>query len=150
MSQMKRNMKKTIIRNWKTIKSGLPLSNALEILKSQTCEGFGDGPFAIRFTGRSRIITFFSPNEQFYPQDCMEEKWEILVPDLEEETRLTEIREEFVKCNCYFQEIPKAKINHMNLEEIWDKAIDLRLNDDLRYRLLKYFFQEELYKRKKK
>lgn len=138
-----------LIRNWIAIKTSQPIAHALEVLKQQSTPYWANGPYAIRDNKNGRLLTKFDPTEVFSPQEILYDVWDIMVPDDKKEIQLGEIRELFKDCNECFHEVSRIKINHMNMEEIWDATVENLLTDETRYELLKYYFQEKLYKKKK-
>ena len=138
-------MKKKI-RHWKVIKSGLSYSDAIKLFKAQAIDGRLYDNLSIRVGDR-----FFQYGEsnpatvQYYPSELLLDAWEVLIPDTDEEAKCENIRQLVKNSNC--SRLNYAQIDNMTVPELFDRIMD-GLNDDQKYRVLKAFYNEEIYKTK--
>ena len=138
-------MKKKI-RHWKVIKSGLSYLDALNIFTAQAIEGKLYDNLAVRVGerffqyGESNPIT-----ETYYPSEILRSNWEVLIPDTDEEAKCEKIRQLVKDSNC--SRLNYAQIDNMTVPELFDWIMD-GLDDDQKYRVLKAFYNEEIYKTK--
>jgi len=132
-------------RLWKVIKTGLTYSKALSIFKAQAIEGKQYEDLAIQVGDK-----FFSRNsnpelEQYFPSELLNDTWEVLVPDTDEEAKCDKIRQAVKDSNC--SGLNYAQIDNMTIPELFERIMS-GLNNDQMYKVLKAFYNEEIYKTK--
>lgn len=138
-------MKKKI-RHWKVIKSGLSYLDAVNIFTAQAIEGKLYDNLAVRVGERFFQYGVSDPvTETYYPSEILRSEWEVLIPDTDEEAKCENIRQLVKDSNC--SRLNYAQIDNMTVPELFDRIMD-GLNDDQKYRVLKAFYNEEIYKTK--
>lgn len=137
-------MKKKI-RHWKVIKSGLSLIEAINIFKAQAIEGHMYNNLAIRYGDRFFLGDSDPDKETFHISEFLFEEWEVLIPDTDEEAKCDKIRQAVKNSNC--SGLSYDKIDNMTIPELFDRIMN-GLDDDQKYRVLKAFYNEEIYKTK--
>jgi len=138
----------TKIKNWITVHDNLDMSSALHMFTTQSIDDIKHKYVAISIGGRMFEPGVNFDNEQFSPKEIFSNKWEVLIPNDDAEDKMHKIRELIKKENC--MGVSYAKIDHMDLFDIWrhmyDYVIDDR-NPDVLYKLIKHIIENKLYKK---
>lgn len=136
-------------RIWMPFRDYVNTKEALLILCEQTYYKSNiPGPFAIQSQKSKRILTKYSEDEQLTVDEIIN-PWIILIVDTEAEKKTTEIRAllKNVSCSGYSW----AKIDHMSIDDIWQYVVETVNDDEIKkYKLLKYYFEENIYRKKNK
>ena len=130
------------IRNWKVYRDYVSLSEALEILKKGTINGLH--PVCIQHAKTHKHIEKYEESLSFSPKELSNE-WYILVPDNDEEEKNEKIRTLMKESFC--SGLKNDKIDNMTIDEIFEHIFN-RLGKDQKYRMLKYYFENKIYKTK--
>jgi len=132
------------IRNWKILLENVSLETAVTALEQQRIN-LVSGPIAIQ---NSKTWSFYekfdSSTIRFKPSE-IGNTWMILVPDTDAEEKNAKVREWVKESNCSGYNY--NKIDNMTIKEIWE-MVSNKLNEDQQYRMLKYFYENKIYKTK--
>jgi len=138
-------MKKKI-RHWKVIKSGLSYLDAVNIFAAQAIEGKLYDNLAVRVGERFFQYGESDPvAEKYHPSEILRNDWEVLIPDTDDEAKCEKIRQAVKDSNC--SGLNYAQIDNMTIPELFERIMS-HLNKDQMYRVLKAFYNEEIYKTK--
>ena len=140
------------IKNWKLLESGINVVDALNILETQTYKE-KEGIYAIK-SENGRFITPYNcdANNSMDKTTKMsifdiKSSWMVLVPDDEREKLTNEIAQLLKRSN--WTGMTYQEIDHINLPKMW-KNVSEKISDDekLIYKVMKWFFGNEIYKNK--
>ena len=140
------------IKNWKLLESGINVVDALNILETQTYKG-KEGIYAIK-SENGRFITPFNcdANNSMDKTTKMsifdiKSSWMVLVPDDEREKLTNEIAQLLKRSN--WTDMTYQEIDHINLPKMWRNVSEKIGGDEkLMYKVMKWFFEKEMYKNK--
>ena len=134
------------VKNWKIIESGLSLSEAIEIYNKQSYKDYKK-PFAIKSEVSSYLI---SPDTEGYLNNVKLtvyesiSTWNLLAIDDDREDKNNKIIELAKESNCTGW--THAKLEHMSIEDIFN-GVCQTLDNDMKYKLLLYYFNNKIYKK---
>ena len=131
------------IRNWKPIAYGISTADAVNVLCTQRYEN-NEGPFVIQSEKTMRMILTYDGQEHINIKEAGS-TWVILVPDTGKEERDNKVRQMLKDANC--TRLKYDKIDNMTLDEMWDYINDSLLDDDKKYKMIKYFCEAQIYKK---
>lgn len=137
---------KKVIRNWKVLINGVDTANALLALKDQEClNGFCTikGPIAIQSLASRKMFVEWDPSLQLRADEIIG-FWYVLVPDDDKERQKEKIIELAKESNA--TGLKYERLEHMSIEEIWEYITD-HFDDDIKYRMLKWYFENKVYKK---
>lgn len=140
------------IKNWKLLESGINVVDAINVLETQTYKE-KEGIYAIK-SENGRFITPFScdANNSMDKATKMsifdiKSPWMILVPDDEREKLTNEIAQLLKR--SHWTDMPYQEIDHINLPKMWKRVSEKIGGDEkLIYKVMKWFFEKEIYKNK--
>lgn len=134
-------------RNWKVYRDYVTTKEALKVLCEQAYyESEVPAPFAIQSQKSERIITEYLDNSTITIDEAVN-PWRILIIDTELEKKTIEIRGllKNVSCSGYSWQ----KIDNMSLDDIWEYVSEVIARDDKKkYKILKYYFENNIYRKK--
>lgn len=151
-----------LIKNWKLLKSGVSVIDALETFENQSHNGT-EGIYAIKSEKSGRFITPFDKTVTGYRNgrkvfDTSHENdkmsvnevkgsWMILVPDNTKEKMTNEIAQLLKRSN--WTGLTYQHIDHLHLPKMWEYvSANIGEDENLIYKTMKWFFENEIYKNK--
>jgi len=138
------------IKYWKSIGQNLSLKDALKILDSRCYNNLRYDRIGIKLGSLGyKIIDQYDDykNMNFNIKEITSDLWEVVVPDIDEEKKLTKVRD-IIK-NEHFLNLTDEKIDNMDISDIW-KEINNRIvnsDNDIKYRIIKSIVENKLYKK---
>lgn len=140
------------IKNWKLLESGINVVDAINALETQTYKG-NEGIYAIK-SENGRFITPFNCDSNNSMDKAtrmsifdIKSPWMILVPDDEREKLTNEIAQLLKRSN--WTGMSYQEIDHINLPKMWKNVSEkIGCDEKLIYKVMKWFFEREMYKNK--
>ena len=129
------------VKNWKILKPLVSLSDALQVLSTQDCDGI-IGTYAIK-SPTDRLITKYATDLTFSSLEITL-SWMIMVPDDKREAMNDEIISLAKESNA--TGISYNRLDHMDINSLWDDLIQY-FDEKEKYKLLKYYFENKVYKK---
>ena len=135
-----------IIKNWKLLKSGVNVVDAIETIEMQTYQGT-KGDYAIKSERTGRFLTALDKKNERMSIPEIEGEWMILIPDYTKEKMTNEIAQLLKRSN--WTGLTYQHIDHLNLPKMWEYVSEKIGSDEkLIYKTMKWFFENEIYKNK--
>lgn len=139
------NMKK--VKYWKVIANNLTINDVIVAIKEQRFNGVVYDRLGINHKGR--LIDKYDDieAETFKPKEIISNKWELVIPDSDEEKKLAKVRD-IIK-NEHFLNLTDEKIDNMDISDIWNEISNRIANsdNDIKYRIIKSIVENKLYKK---
>ena len=129
------------VKYWKVVLPATDIVSAFKYLDEHN-----DDDVVMRYEGKREVYTLgdlYSDSTKIPVCMTVNDKWEIVTPDTVQEDKLTEIRE-LVKKVAYHYKLSNDKIDHLDLDGLWD-YIDchfIKDNDVVKYDVIKYMFRK--------
>lgn len=135
-----------IIKNWKLLKSGVNVVDAIETIETQTYQGT-KGDYAIKSERTGRFLTALDKKSERMSIPEIEGEWMILIPDDTKEKMTNEMAQLLKRSN--WTGLTYQHIDHLHLPKMWEYVSEKIGNDEkLIYKTMKWFFENEIYKNK--
>lgn len=135
-----------IIKNWKLLKSGVNVVDAIETIETQTYQGT-KGDYAIKSERTGRFLTALDKKNERMSIPEIEGEWMILIPDDTKEKMTNEMAQLLKRSN--WTGLTYQHIDHLHLPKMWEYVSEKIGNDEkLIYKTMKWFFENEIYKNK--
>lgn len=135
-----------IIKNWKLLKSGVNVVDAIETIETQTYQGT-KGDYAIKSERTGRFLTALDKKNERMSIPEIEGEWMILIPDDTKEKMTNEMVQLLKRSN--WTGLTYQHIDHLHLPKMWEYVSEKIGNDEkLIYKTMKWFFENEIYKNK--
>ena len=136
-----------VIKNWKGIINLIGVTQALDILKTQTYPAFNveRGTYAIKSEASGRMLVCYNTELTLNANEILG-TWTILIPDTDKEEKLEEVRKLMKDSNASGLSYPH--IDNMNINQIWERVSYLiSLDETQMYKMLKHYYKENVYKK---
>lgn len=134
------------IKNWKLLKSGVNVVDAIETIETQTYQGT-QGDYAIKSERTGRFLTALDKKNERMSIPEIEGEWMILIPDDTKEKMTNEMAQLLKRSN--WTGLTYQHIDHLHLPKMWEYVSEKIGNDEkLIYKTMKWFFENEIYKNK--
>lgn len=135
-----------IIKNWKLLKSGVKVVDAIETIETQTYQGT-KGDYAIKSERTGRFLTALDKKNERMSIPEIEGEWMILIPDDTKEKMTNKMAQLLKRSN--WTGLTYQHIDHLHLPKMWEYVSEKIGNDEkLIYKTMKWFFENEIYKNK--
>lgn len=135
-----------IIKNWKLLKSGVNVVDAIETIETQTYQGT-QGDYAIKSERTGRFLTALDKKNERMSIPEIEGEWMILIPDDTKEKMTNEMAQLLKRSN--WTGLTYQHIDHLHLPKMWEYVSEKIGSDEkLIYKTMKWFFENEIYKNK--
>lgn len=134
------------VKNWKSVYASIDIQGALNVLKTQTFEigaSTFNGPFAIKSKASGKIYTAYDPDLKLSSAEVLG-LWELLMPDTDEEEKTNKIIKLAKDSNC--TGLSYERLDNMDTESIWNHLVTFIFTPKIKYRIMKWFFENKVYK----
>lgn len=129
---------------WKAVKQNLTFSEAVGEYEDGV--KYDGHRVAMRHNGRIiNVNDNILSDEKFSVEEATSDKWELVIPDEEQNNELQDIREKMKSLN--FTGYSYNKIDHCNMLNLWMLIQDRCVNENNAKDLIKFFIEKELYKK---
>lgn len=134
------------IKNWKLLKSGVNVVDAIETIETQTYQGT-KGDYAIKSERTGRFLTALDKKNERMSIPEIEGEWMILIPDDTKEKMTNEMAQLLKRSN--WTGLTYQHIDNLHLPKMWEYVSEKIGSDEkLIYKTMKWFFENEIYKNK--
>lgn len=134
------------IKNWKRFKEDVNVNDAIRTLEKQEFNGI-KGDYAIKSMATGRFITVLDWDKERLKVQEVLANWIILVPDDSLNQKTHEIAQMVKRSNWTGLTYPH--IDSLTLDKLWKYVAEkIGYSDDLTYKVMNWFFSNEIYKKK--
>lgn len=136
------------VKHWKSVYASIDTQGALNVLKTQTFEigaSTFNGPFAIKSKVSNKLYTGYDPELRLSTAEVLG-NWELLQPDTDEEEKNNKIIQLAKESNC--TGLSYERLDNMDTESIWNHLVTFMFTPKIKYRIMKWFFENKVYRDK--